>query len=98
MSSEVRHDGVLWIEEYSLKDLVLGVQKGVQEGYEVSLDNQNYPQGFSGHFTVGMVKPAAVKQQAPAAVLDPVAVPEAPETATSEVKQPARARKPAASA
>lgn len=55
MSVEQRPDGSLWIEEYSLCELVLAVQKHAKEGFEVSLENHNYPQGFSGHFTVGMI-------------------------------------------
>ena len=55
MSMTLREDKSIWIEEYSLKDFVLSIQKTVQAGYEVSLENHNYPQGFSGHFTVGMV-------------------------------------------
>ena len=51
----LREDKSIWIEEYSLKDFVLSIQKTVQAGYEVSLENHNFPQGFSGHFTVGMV-------------------------------------------
>lgn len=51
-----RHDGSLWVEAYSLCELVLAVQENVKAGYEVSLTNSDYPQGFSGHFTVGMVK------------------------------------------
>ena len=55
MSMTLREDKSIWIEEYSLKDFVLSIQKTVQAGYEVSLENHNFPQGFSGHFTVGMV-------------------------------------------
>ena len=51
----LREDKSIWIEEYSLKDFVLSIQKTVQAGYEVSLENHSFPQGFSGHFTVGMV-------------------------------------------
>lgn len=74
MSTETRPDGSLWVQEYSLKDFTLTIQKHVQEGYEISLANDDYPQGFSGHFTVGMVKvstdaepkPTARKKTAPA--------------------------------
>lgn len=55
MSTEERHDGSLWVEEYSLYDLVLTIQKHVQAGYVVSSANDDYPQGYSGRFTVGMV-------------------------------------------
>lgn len=55
MSMTLREDKTILIEEYTLKDFVLSIQKAVQAGYEVSLENHNYPQGFSGHFTVGMV-------------------------------------------
>ena len=60
MSMTLREDKSIWIEEYSLKDFVLSIQKTVQAGYEVSLENHNFPQGFSGHFTVGMVDAKAV--------------------------------------
>ena len=66
MSMTLREDKSIWIEEYSLKDFVLSIQKTVQAGYEVSLENHNFPQGFSGHFTVGMVDAKAdveVKQE-----------------------------------
>lgn len=66
MSATKREDGVLWIEEYSLADFAIAIQNGAKEGYEVSLANKNYPQGFSGHFTVGMVIPEP-KVEAPAA-------------------------------
>lgn len=59
MSTEVRQDGSLWVQEYSLVDFVLAIQKHVQEGFVVSLTNEGYPSGFSGHFTVGMVKGVA---------------------------------------
>ena len=55
MSLTLREDKTILIEEYSLADFVLAIQKTVQAGYEISLENTNYPQGFSGHFTVGMV-------------------------------------------
>ena len=55
MSMTLREDKSIWIEEYSLKDFVLSIQKTVQAGYEVSLENHSFPQGFSGHFTVVMV-------------------------------------------
>lgn len=56
MSVEKRADGSIWIQEYSLKDFVMQIQEQVQAGYEVSLTNESYPQGFSGHFTVGMTE------------------------------------------
>ena len=51
----LREDKSILIEEYSLVDFVLSIQKTVQAGYEISLENKNFPSGFSGHFTVGMV-------------------------------------------
>lgn len=70
MSTEQRPDGSLWVEEYSLCDLVLAVQKHAKEGFEVSLENHNYPQGFSGHFTVGMTPAVAVQDTPSTDALD----------------------------
>ena len=46
MSMTLREDKSILIEEYSLADFVLAIQKTVQAGYEISLENTNYPQGL----------------------------------------------------
>jgi hypothetical protein len=67
MSTETRPDGSLWVQEFSLKDFAVAIQTNVQEGFVISLANDNYPQGFSGHFTVGMVKPEGTQEAVAAA-------------------------------
>ena len=79
-----RHDGSLWVEAYGLCDLVLAVQENVKAGYEVSLTNSDYPQGFSGHFTVGMVK--KTEQVADTAEPEQKQPSDAPEAQNTEVK------------
>lgn len=85
-----RHDGSLWVEAYSLCDLVLAVQANVKSGYEVSLTNNDYPQGFSGHFTVGMVKnevlPVLVGGASEGVQPHRTDAPDAPEAQNTEVK------------
>jgi len=56
MAIDKRDNGVAIIDEYSLADFVVSIQKCVKEGYEISLENDNYPQGMSGWYRVGMVK------------------------------------------
>lgn len=73
MSITKREDGVLWIEEYSLADFAVAVQNAAKEGYEISLENKNYPQGFSGHFTTGMVKAVEAVKPTPKAKTKTVA-------------------------
>ena len=57
MSIELREDGVCWVQEYSLNDFVHSIQKMVQGGFVISLKNEHYPQGYSGNFYCGMVRP-----------------------------------------
>lgn len=71
MSTTERADGSLHIEEYSLADFTVAIQTAVQNGYVISLENTNYPQGFSGHFTVGMVKAELAKETVPASQTAP---------------------------
>lgn len=42
------------IDEYSLKEFVDTIQEYVLKGYVIGSANEDYPQGFSGHFSVGM--------------------------------------------
>lgn len=64
MAIEKREDGVAIIDEYSLVDFVKSIQTLVQEGYEVSTENDHYPQGMSGWYRVGMKKVEVVLETA----------------------------------
>lgn len=61
MSIEQRHDGSVWIQEFSIADFVKSIQECVLNGYELSFENDKYPQGFSSHYYCGMI-PVAKKQ------------------------------------
>lgn len=70
MGIEKREDGVAIIDEYSLVDFVKSIQTCVQEGFEISLENEHYPQGMSGWYRVGMVKKAVAEQPVEAVEVD----------------------------
>lgn len=63
MSIELREDGVCWVQEYSLNDFVHSIQKMVQGGFVISLKNEHYPQGYSGNFYCGMVRPESIANE-----------------------------------
>lgn len=63
MAIEKREDGVVIIDEYSLVDFVKSIQTCVQEGYELSSENDHYPQGMSGWYRVGLKKAVVVASE-----------------------------------
>lgn len=63
MAIEKREDGVVIIDEYSLVDFVKSIQTCVQEGYELSSENDHYPQGMSGWYRVGLKKAVVVSSE-----------------------------------
>lgn len=48
------------ITAYNLFDFLLEVQKAVQQGFELSSDNENFPQAHISLFTVTLIKPEVV--------------------------------------
>lgn len=62
MSIELREDGVCWVQEFSLNDFVHSIQKMVLGGFVISPLNEHYPQGFSGNFHCGMVRPESIPE------------------------------------
>ena len=60
MSIELREDGVCWVQEFSLNEFVHSIQKMVLGGFVISPLNEHYPQGFSGNFHCGMVRPESI--------------------------------------
>lgn len=60
MSIELREDGVCWVQEFSLNEFVHSIQKMVLGGFVISPSNEHYPQGFSGNFHCGMVRPESI--------------------------------------
>ena len=62
MSLTLREDKTILIEEYSLADFVLAIQKTVQAGYEFSFENRDFPTHYSAPFTAGF-KPIVMKDR-----------------------------------
>ena len=48
------------IDAYSLAEFLTKVEEAYNEGYRVDFStNENYPQAFGSHYTVGLTKPEA---------------------------------------
>lgn len=51
-----QNQSLLHVEAYDLASFLMDVQKGVKDGYEVSLDyNETFPYGSLGHYIVKMM-------------------------------------------
>ena len=78
-----QNQSLLHVEAYDLASFLMDVQKGVKDGYEVSLDyNETFPYGSLGHYIVKMV-PKSLRDELNGVntpVQEPTTPVEAPET------------------
>lgn len=56
MAYNIKDDGTVRIDEYSLVEFLCTIQEMVIRGYRISVQNDHYPQGFSGLYFCTMVK------------------------------------------
>jgi hypothetical protein len=72
------------IDAYSLAEFMNKVEEAYNEGYRVDFTtNENYPQAFGSHYTVGMVKQevsAEVPKEVPEVKTEPDTSTEVPTT------------------
>jgi hypothetical protein len=69
------------IDAYSLAEFLTKVEEAYNEGYRVDFStNENYPQAFGSHYTVGLVKPEVPVEEVPEVKTEP-------ETSTTTTKR-----------
>jgi hypothetical protein len=60
------------IDAYSLAEFLTKVEEAYNEGYRVDFStNENYPQAFGSHYTVGLVKQEVAVEEVPAVKTEP---------------------------
>lgn len=87
MSVFERPNGSVLVQEYDLNSFLQSVVKLAGDGYELGDTNEDYPQGYVGNYSVGMVK----SDSSHVGSVEVGKVQEAPKVATATPKRTTKA-------